>query len=256
MDPRICGRLAVTGGVASVAELGGLGVSRHVVDDAVRDGALVRLRRGVVVDGPVWRAAPSWERHAIRARAVLRCLGPTWRSVTTSPCRCWVSPSTAATSECTSCVGSVRVVDGPLACLQDALPEALETGRFGRGAAHDRIVAAIADARVESAGESRSRWLFRVVGLPDPELQVWIRGDDGFAARVDFLFRAQRTIVEFDGMAKYATTQDLRAEKIREDRLRELGYEVVRIVWAELTRPAELHPRITAAFARSARRVA
>lgn len=106
----------------------------------------------------------------------------------------------------------VCVVTGPMACLQVAdvfgvaaglvsadaalrggadrqdFAEALALGRFGRGVAAARIVADRADGRIESAGESRSRWVFAVVGLPEAEPQVWIR-DEGFVARVDFLFR-------------------------------------------------------------------
>ncbi len=56
---------------------------------------------------------------------------------------------------------------------------------------------------------------------------------------MDFLFRDQRTIVEFDGLAKFRTPEDLRAEKLGEDRLRSLGFEVVRLTWADLARPVE-----------------
>jgi len=47
-------------------------------------------------------------------------------------------------------------------------------------------------------------------------------------------------VVEFDGAVKYAGADGraaLVAEKLREDRLRALGYEVVRIVWSDLARP-------------------
>ncbi len=133
------------------------------------------------------------------------------------------------------------------------LADALEGGRFGRGVASARTVAEMADGRMESAGESRTRWLLRVCGLPTPEPQVVIRGLSGRTARVDFLFREQRTIVEFDGMIKYETPDDLRAEKRREDWLRELGYEVVRLTWADLSHPERASRLILAAFERAAR---
>lgn len=304
MDAILTTRLAVNAGVASVTELARLGVSRHVVDDAVRRGDLVRLRRNVVVLSNVWRAAAPWDRHAIRARATIRALGPSRALSHHSALAVQGVPvhgvddhvhvvrtdgrrarGTGATvghagvpETFLATVDDLRVVDGALACLQVAdlfgveaglvsadallrtgtarqrLAEALAAGRFGRGAPHARTVTSIADARMESAGESRARWLFRVVGLPDPELQVWIRDGERFAARVDFLFREHRTIVEFDGMLKYATQDDLRDEKAREDRLRELGYEVVRITWADLANPAEVRAKILAAFARAGRR--
>jgi len=73
---------------------------------------------------------------------------------------------------------------------------------------------------------------------------------------VDFLYEQQRTIIEFDGMMKHGGAdgrQALIAEKRREDRLRDLGYQVVRVTWAEFDRPMLLRQRIMAAFARAVR---
>ena len=70
------------------------------------------------------------------------------------------------------------------------------------------------------------------------EGQAEIRdAEGGFVARVDFLFKEQRTVVEFDGLAKYAERSDLIREKAREDALRALGYSVVRITWVDLAKP-------------------
>lgn len=55
---------------------------------------------------------------------------------------------------------------------------------------------------------------------------------------------------------KYSSPEDLRAEKAREDRLREVGYEVVRLTWADLDHPERVRAKILAAFARSAVRSA
>jgi hypothetical protein len=44
------------------------------------------------------------------------------------------------------------------------------------------------------------------------------------------------------------------AEKIREDALRDLGWQVVRWTYADLTAPMVLADRLQRAFARSARR--
>lgn len=117
-----------------------------------------------------------------------------------------------------------------------------------------------ADGRSESVGESRARVLFAQQGLPDPVPQKEIREPSGrLVGRVDFLFAAERTIVEFDGRVKYGVdgrlaAETVMAEKQREDRLRELGYEVVRITWADLADPERTAARIRAAFARARRR--
>jgi hypothetical protein len=134
------------------------------------------------------------------------------------------------------------------------LTEALTGAPRGNGAGRAALVARLADGTSESAGESRTRWLLHVVGLPAPEPQAWIWGEGGFSARVDFLFRAERVVVEFDGLLKYGTVHDVTAEKLREDALRRLGYEVVRLTWADLAHPERVHARVLAAFARSAAR--
>lgn len=121
-------------------------------------------------------------------------------------------------------------------------------------------VVSFANPGAESPGESRARMLFRQEGLPVPELQALIHDRAGaLAGRVDFLFREHDTVVEFDGLLKYglgrsAPADDLFREKRREDLLRELGYEVVRITWADLAQPRVVAARIRAAFARAAAR--
>lgn len=93
------------------------------------------------------------------------------------------------------------------------------------------------------------------LGLPTPELQAEIRDERGpLVGRVDFLFRAQRTIVEFDGLVKYAGAdgrQALIAQKRREDGVRALGYQIVRPTWRDLDDPPRLGQEVRAAFARA-----
>ena len=93
------------------------------------------------------------------------------------------------------------------------------------------------DGRSESPGESRSRVAMVHRGLPDPELQARVLDDRGdFVGRVDFLFAQLGVIGEFDGRVKYgsAAADEVFAEKVREDRLRALGWLVVRWTWADL----------------------
>lgn len=100
-----------------------------------------------------------------------------------------------------------------------------------------RRVLAAADGRAESPLESLSRAGFLLAGLPTPELQVevWFRGT--FVARVDFLWRDRLVIGEADGRKKYEDVQDFYDEKRREERLRDLGFEVVRWDWASAQHP-------------------
>lgn len=132
---------------------------------------------------------------------------------------------------------------------QEKLRVALAAGRFGNGTTDARMVVEQASQLAESAGESRCRWLFVLLGLPTPTAQAAIRDQTGrLIARVDFLFEEARTIVEFDGQLKYTDPHVLFDEKRREDALRALGYTVVRLVWADLQHPERVRAKIAAAF--------
>jgi transcriptional regulator with AbiEi antitoxin domain of type IV toxin-antitoxin system/uncharacterized protein DUF559 len=114
-----------------------------------------------------------------------------------------------------------------------------------------RRVVAFADPGVESVLESISRVAFHEHGLPPPELQVWVGGDDEITGRVDFLWRRHRTIAEADGAIKYTGAARALAQLNRDARLREAGFEVVHFTWAEITRvPAQVVGAIRAAFRR------
>ncbi|HEX2499769.1 MAG TPA: type IV toxin-antitoxin system AbiEi family antitoxin [Actinomycetes bacterium] len=122
------------------------------------------------------------------------------------------------------------------------------------GGANARALIDLADGRSESPLESHSRAFFAATDLPMPEAQVEIRDDHGrLVGRVDFLWREQRTVGEADGRLKYGSIDVLYREKQREDRLRELGFEVVRWDATDLRHnPAATAARIRAAFARGA----
>jgi hypothetical protein len=120
-------------------------------------------------------------------------------------------------------------------------------------------VLAFADGRSESVGESRSRVLLKRLGLPAPDLQVLVRRrDHTLIGRCDFGWREQRTLAEFDGRVKYGrllrpgqTPGDVVfTEKLREDALRDEGWQVVRWTWADLARPSLVADRLGRAFAR------
>ena len=121
------------------------------------------------------------------------------------------------------------------------------------GVSRARDAIALADGSAESPGESRTRMVLR--HLPagiNVEPQAVIRDrDHGFVGRCDFLVDG-RVVVEFDGRAKYglggSPTQDLWAEKRREDRLRALGYAVVRLTWTDLANPDAVLQRVLEAL--------
>ncbi|WP_232512577.1 MULTISPECIES: type IV toxin-antitoxin system AbiEi family antitoxin domain-containing protein [Rhodococcus] len=133
-----------------------------------------------------------------------------------------------------------------LCCLDESGPR--------RGIAAARRVAAFLDGRSESPGESLSRIRMHQAGMPAPTLQKEIRTPDGqFVARVDFLWEDEGVVGEFDGMGKYdeGGVEALRNEKRREDALRDLGFEVVRRTWPELSRFDVVLARFDRAVARA-----
>ena len=138
---------------------------------------------------------------------------------------------------------------------KDVLEIALRVARLGPGRREARVTVELSQALTESPGESWARVLFVSLGLPTVEPQVVIRDERGrFVGRVDFLFRAQRTVVEFDGLVKYGGADGRQAlidEKRREDALRSLGYQVVRLTWRDLHDPALVARVIRDAFART-----
>ena len=131
----------------------------------------------------------------------------------------------------------------------------LDAIEFWPGSATARSALAFGNPQCESVGESRLRVLMHNHGLPAPVLQSSFKDAGGFVGRVDFYFPEYQTVVEFDGLLKSTggSAEVLVQEKLREDRLRALGVEVVRITWADLARPADVVARIRQAFARARR---
>lgn len=107
---------------------------------------------------------------------------------------------------------------------------------------------ALADGRAESVLESISRLAFRDLALPMPEPQVEVWHQGRLVARVDFLWRDHLVVGEADGRVKYEDVSSLYAEKRREERLRDLGLEVVRWGWDDAF---EVSPDLGVAVRRS-----
>lgn len=153
------------------------------------------------------------------------------------------------------------VVTADAVLAREVSRDELEAVLLGRarwpGSRYARAALAFADGRSESPLESLGRVRCHEQGLPAPDLQVWLGDAHGPIARVDQYWPAHRTVAEADGALKYGSAMDLFAEKRREDRLREAGYEVVRYTWDEVFHHPELvAARIRRAFARAAQRAA
>jgi len=141
----------------------------------------------------------------------------------------------------------------------DELGAALARATRRSGVAAARRVVNFADGRSESAGESHSRVVLHALGLAPSTLQMEVHGPGGrLLGRCDFAWEEHRTVGEFDGFVKYGrllrpgqTVADVvYAEKLREDALRDVGWQVVRWRWSDLQREVLLADRLTRAFRR------
>ncbi|MDO5502394.1 MAG: type IV toxin-antitoxin system AbiEi family antitoxin domain-containing protein [Actinomycetia bacterium] len=114
-----------------------------------------------------------------------------------------------------------------------------------------RSMLRLGDARRESVAASRTGVTLSLLGYTViPQFTIYDTGGD-LIGRVDFLIEGTKVVIEFDGMTAYAGSDGtaLFAEKKREDRLRALGYVVVRLVWADLDRPGVIDAKIRRALA-------
>ena len=135
------------------------------------------------------------------------------------------------------------------------LEKALDAVRTWPHASHAASMLRFADGRRESVGESRCGVALAIAGF-DVTPHVAIRDEHGdLVGRVDFLVTGTKVVVEFDGKVKYASgdRQVLWDEKRREDRLRALGYTVVRLTWADLERPGAVAAAVQRALAGAGR---
>lgn len=113
---------------------------------------------------------------------------------------------------------------------------------------HAQSVIGFGTTLSDSFGESMTRAVIHLLGYPAPELQVRFTDAQG-NMDVDYFWRAERKVGEFDGAAKYMRPEYRGSltpgevvwhEKRREDRLRRQCDVVIRIIWSETSHPAKL----------------
>ncbi|MGG5259798.1 hypothetical protein [Phycicoccus avicenniae] len=129
-----------------------------------------------------------------------------------------------------------------LCTVADLDGAAAEVAPRVRGRPAARLVAALADGRSMSPGESFSRARMFQLELPRPQLQVPLEDDDGWFGHGDFGWPG--VVGEFDGRRKYAVPEGatgeeaervLWSEKRREDRIRRRS-RLARWVWQDVAR--------------------
>ncbi|MEU2042508.1 type IV toxin-antitoxin system AbiEi family antitoxin domain-containing protein [Nocardia niwae] len=136
------------------------------------------------------------------------------------------------------------------------LREHLRRARHRPGCRRAALVLDFLDGRSANAGASRSRILLHRAGFPVPQVQARVFSDDGICVgRVDFLLPELGVIGVFDetidgraaSRAPLPPGKPVGAAKERDERLRALGWAVVRWTGDDLAAPARLVARLHAA---------
>lgn len=235
---------------------------------AVASDASALLLLGLPTYEPVWsvahllRTAPTLARRAKSHRKVDLVVRPALvhPDAARLPARVRAAhPAVAAVlaglaDPCALLVPADAALRGGLLSTDD-LTLAAEV--VGRHPGIERVRAALprCDGRHESPGETVAAWVLHHLGyrtVPQfavPGSEALTPGGRGY--RADLGIVGTRVLVEFDGRSKYSSAQDLWDEKRREDRIRSLGWEIVRLTWADLHRPERVRALVEAAVGRS-----
>lgn len=128
----------------------------------------------------------------------------------------------------------------------DELDDMRASTRHRRGSVRARTAFALADPQRESPAESICAVRFHEYGIAGFVPQIGFgTNEEGFIARVDFLHREAKIIVEVNGEIKYtdgeAGAARARRERRQDYQLRNLGYRVYQLTWADLFSPAVFH---------------
>jgi very-short-patch-repair endonuclease len=154
-----------------------------------------------------------------------------------------------------------RAVDTALGRRIVTIPELVRVTQdlARRGRSRVRVMRAIlADRGVDERGpESPLEALFvellRTAGLPQPARQVDLGDALSWIGRVDFVYRAERVVVETDGHEHHSQRLDLDADARRDARLAAAGWTVLRFGWEDVVgRPVQTVERLRAALTRAA----
>jgi hypothetical protein len=132
------------------------------------------------------------------------------------------------------------------ACSAAELEAAVREQKGRRGIVHVRDVLAHADGRSESPMESEARLVFIDGGLPPTELQYEIVDRYGELWRTDFAWPKAMVAAEYDSMEWHANPTAWKRDRIKNSRLQECGWDLVRFVVDDVRRyPVELVRQIS-----------
>jgi hypothetical protein len=141
-----------------------------------------------------------------------------------------------------ACMLSMRdglaVVDAFMRVCGVSRPELealLRRFRGRRGVIQARAIAAVADARSESHGESWTRLAMIHADLPTPELQWWVYVDGVPTYRLDMAYPKHKVAVEYDGREFHSRPEEREQDRRRRSWLEAHGWTVVVVDRSMLT---------------------
>jgi putative AbiEi antitoxin of type IV toxin-antitoxin system/uncharacterized protein DUF559 len=127
----------------------------------------------------------------------------------------------------------LRVFD--LAELEDVLLHA--NGRRGAAVLRGVLAELTDEPGITVSGlEDAFLALCRDAGLPAPAVNEWISVDAGPPLKADFLWRAQRLIVEVDGWTSHGTRSGFESDRRRDQRARRAGWDTLRFTRRQVLR--------------------
>jgi very-short-patch-repair endonuclease len=121
-----------------------------------------------------------------------------------------------------------------LRAVEDVLARA--NGRRGAGVLRSVLAAMEEPALTDTDLEERFLTLCRAARLPRPEVNEWLVIDDLPAIKADFLWRAERLVIETDGWESHGTRRAFEHDRRRDERLKLAGYEPLRFTWRRIIR--------------------
>jgi very-short-patch-repair endonuclease len=136
-----------------------------------------------------------------------------------------------------------------------AVEEVLARAGGRRGAAVIRTVLAELEepALTDTDLEERFLALCRAASLPRPEVNEWLDIDELPAIKADFLWRAERLVIETDGWEAHGTRQAFERDRRRDERLKLAGYEPLRFTRRRIvTEPGGVIRTVSEVLARRA----
>lgn len=136
-----------------------------------------------------------------------------------------------------------------------AVEEVLARANGRRGASVLRSVLGALEEPALTATDLEERFLAlcRAARLRRPEVNVWLVIDELPPVKADFLWRAERLVVETDGWESHGTRRAFEHDRRRDERLKLAGYESLRFTWRRIVNePAAVMRTVSELLARRA----